>query len=264
MDEAAKGIYSINVGKFKVPLLGTEIGRIPLRYPGKPNQKGSGKSQGGTESTAITTTNTENLPTPPRVPETYVDRFSVTDDFSSTAASKVASVSGGLTFDPNEHPLLCDLDETRDAVMYGRGKEFVENVKRVRSLLVGYHRWELTEKWYKWATVFLKLSIVFLIYAIWYQGRVCTVLMTSFGLYTAHTDRTMSESAAKRRESTRKAVRIAEAALSGAANLPATAMTAQTRVRRELLPESSDLSAVVKARMKAFHEAKHQQRVFPT
>mmetsp|Transcript_2542 Transcript_2542/g.3931 ORF Transcript_2542/g.3931 Transcript_2542/m.3931 type:complete len:299 (-) Transcript_2542:49-945(-) len=256
LDEASLGIYSIRIGKRKLPLLGVEVGRIPLWEPGSQKKKAPESSR-----TDITV-HDENALSTPKAPKTYVDRLSVTG-LSNPIGAQLASATGGLTFDPNEHPLLCDLDETRDAVMYGRGREFVENVKRVRSLLVGFHKWEITERWYRWATIFFKLMVVFYVYVAWYQIRVSTLLMSSHDLYTENHEKTLREQDEKRLVALQNAFDIALETVSTAEIVPKEISDGQTRIRRELLPDSSDLMSIVKARMKEYHEEKHHAKVFP-
>ena len=258
MDKADLGIYNIKILGKNLPILGVEVGNIPLRDPNKVRKE---KEEAKTNAVAkVTGANV----TPPRKIETFVDQFSVSPAHTQTDPMQSAASIVGLSFNPNDHPLLCDLDEDRDAVMYGHGKEFIENVKRVRSVLVEYHRWELNEKCYKYLTMFLQLGLALLLYFIWYQSSICRLLMDSIDTYVDHVDARIRGLGASRDEALRRAVASASSALESKRDRDKAISEAQRFVRRVLLPDSSDRVAIVHARMKAYHEEKQAQRTFPS
>ena len=255
-ENADLGIYTVKILGKKLPVLGFEIGSIPVHDPAK--VRGAKKDTAAKDVVKVTDVAAVQ---PPRKIETFIDQFSTAPNYKHSVSGHLPAITGGLAFNPNDHPLLCDLDEERDAVMYGRGKEFLENIKRVRVLLLDYHKWELSEKWYRGATLVVQLWVAILLYFIWYMTTLCELLMSSFDTYEAHIEEEIRSMGAKRDESKRLAIALALGAL--ASGDKQALNEAQRQARRLLLPDSADLTAIVLERMKAYHEEKHANAVHP-
>lgn len=70
----------------------------------------------------------------------------------------------GMSMSRNEHFLLADLDFEKDALLFGHTRDdFIQNVDRLKSVILQYNRWERTDNAYYYATLFCKISCVWLI-----------------------------------------------------------------------------------------------------
>ena len=80
---------------------------------------------------------------------------------SATNVMKATVAGVHQPFNPEEHFLLADLDMTKDAVLFGQDREvFFENVKKMKQVVITYHRWERSDNYYYYWTKLVQVGCV--------------------------------------------------------------------------------------------------------
>jgi len=175
-------------------------------------------------------------------------------------AGEIARTVGGIDFDPNEHPLLAELDDQRDALMYGTGKDFYENVKRVRTIVLTHHKWELGESMYKALLLVVQVLCLTVVYNVWAQYQTLELLISSREDFAQIVASRIREMEAQRVADGERCVHIVR---HGGSTTPQQIEDTAIQLRRVLLPTSEDYHAIVRKRMKKYFEEKHAALRFP-
>lgn len=62
------------------------------------------------------------------------------------------------------HTLLADLDFEKDSLLFGRTRdEFIHNVETLKRVILNYEKWERTDNFYRYGTIFMQFSCVWLL-----------------------------------------------------------------------------------------------------
>lgn len=70
----------------------------------------------------------------------------------------------GTTLSKQEHFLLVDLDYERDSLLFGNTREdFIQNVEKLKQVILQYNKWERTDNIYYYTTLFIKFASVWLL-----------------------------------------------------------------------------------------------------
>ena len=113
----------------------------------------------------------------------------------------------GTTFSPKEHFLLADLDYDKDSLLFGRTREeFEANVKKMKSVVIGYTKWERRDNWYKYGTWLAKAFAAMLVYEIYETTKARNMLITYYDDFTSVVSESINDLEARRCEDIAKAM----------------------------------------------------------
>jgi hypothetical protein len=203
----------------------------------------------------------------------------------------------------DEHFLLADLDFEQDAIVYGKSREeFEANVNKVKRLVIEFQRWEASETYYKWSTRIVQAFVIYVLYDIWEQHRLKTLLCTSLPNFQQFHEERLSSLATVRKQAVDVAVALfqrtppnfshsngdkANAAAVKSHPMDTTNTEAEKRrlmtavtgsatheleptsdpcfraVRRVLLPQSGDYVSLVREQMLDYQKKKYNDLNFP-
>jgi hypothetical protein len=70
----------------------------------------------------------------------------------------------GTALSRQEHFLLVDLDYEKDSLLFGNTRQdFIQNVEKLKQVILQYNKWERTDTIYHYTTLFIKFASVWLI-----------------------------------------------------------------------------------------------------
>eukprot|EP00759_Apiculatamorpha_spiralis_P008481 PhF_6_TR15456/c0_g1_i3/m.24028 len=183
--------------------------------------------------------------------ESTLDKLPIHQHLNPQATVKSVK-SDNVAESIEDHALLCYLDESRDVLMYGSGKEFHENVKKMRTVIVNHHKWQLSEKWYQGLTWVIQGGIFLTCFFVFDQLETQGLLLTSKDEFERNAKHKIQLLSDNRRATLLECV---ESVRGTSADVEALEEL-QFRIRRALLPTSEDYVAIVRKEIKDYVEHK--------
>ena len=149
--------------------------------------------------------------------------------------------------------------------MYGTGRTFVENIQKVRQLIVNHKKWELSEQSYKIALALVQCGVVVTLYSIWKQTALLDLLLHSYDDFVYHLEKKEKEAESQRQKAQEKVSDVlnVRAQFNKQRMKEREIEELQTELRRALLPTSEDYHSIVRERMRRYHERKHHGLLYP-